>query len=85
MNLEEALMQIDPKVFGPRLVQLREKRQLSRAELTERCPELSRRSIEKWEQGLVLPNVHALVRLAYVLRVPVDDLLGLPPFSQREL
>jgi transcriptional regulator with XRE-family HTH domain len=83
MDLEEALMTVDKKRFGARLQALRERAGLERAELVQRCGLPSVRSLQNWEQGRVLPTIPALVRLSWGLRLPIDDLLGLPPLSQR--
>jgi transcriptional regulator with XRE-family HTH domain len=62
-------------VCGARIKALREQRALSQRELAE-LVQISKWRITKYELGRHTPPVHVLVRLAEVLRVPVDSLLG---------
>ena len=61
--------------FGNRLFQLRKKAGLSQAQLGEKVG-VSNKAVSKWENGTAKPGLDAVHRLADVLSVSVDDLLG---------
>lgn len=63
------------RVCGSRIKTLREQRSLSQRQLAEQL-QISKTMITKYELGLHTPPAHVLVRLAKVLRVTVDSLLG---------
>jgi transcriptional regulator with XRE-family HTH domain len=64
--------------FGKRLVQLRIERGLTQIDLANLI-EASQRSISSYETVAELPPAHVLVKLAKVLHVTADELLGLQP------
>ena len=61
--------------FGNRLFQLRKKAGLSQAQLGEKVG-VSNKAVSKWENGTAKAGLDAVHRLADVLSVSVDDLLG---------
>ncbi len=62
--------------FGERLKELRKERGLSQMELCEAIA-VSRQTLSKWENDVVLPDVENLVMLAKYYGVSTDFLLGL--------
>ena len=61
--------------FGERLAALRKERGMSQEELAEKL-QLTRQTISKWETGASTPDLTLLVRLAEVLDVSANCLLG---------
>lgn len=61
--------------FGERLAALRKERGLSQEDLAEKL-QLIRQTISKWETGASKPDLELLVRLAELLNVSVDGMLG---------
>lgn len=61
--------------FGERLAALRKQRGMSQEELAKKL-QLTRQTISKWETGASAPDLESLVRLAELLNVSVDDMLG---------
>jgi transcriptional regulator with XRE-family HTH domain len=64
------------KVFGTRLRETREERQLTQADLARRI-HTNISQILRWEKGQAIPSAEAVVRLAEELEVSSDYLLGL--------
>jgi transcriptional regulator with XRE-family HTH domain len=62
-------------VLGTRLKELRERRGLSQRALSQQL-RLSKSTVTKYEGGVHSPSLAVLVRLATVLDVSVDSLLG---------
>ncbi|MDO4796622.1 MAG: response regulator [Coriobacteriales bacterium] len=62
-------------VLGKRLEACREQRGMSRKELAE-LMDVTRQTVFRWEQGERVPDVLTFVRLARVLGVRVEDLMG---------
>ena len=60
-----------------RLFQLRKEEGLSQEELASRL-HVTRQAVSRWEQGITVPSVDTLQRIASVFRRPVDELLGNP-------
>ena len=63
--------------FGNRLYQLRKKAGLSQAQLGAKVG-VSNKAVSKWENGGAKPGLDIVHRLADVLSVSVDELLGSP-------
>jgi transcriptional regulator with XRE-family HTH domain len=63
------------KAFGSRLVQGRKRFGWTQCELAA-VAHVPRGSVANWEQGRLFPNIPRLIRLAQVLHVTVDWLLG---------
>ncbi len=61
--------------FGMRLAALRKQRGMSQEELAEKL-QLTRQTISKWETGASTPDLALLARLAEVLDVSANYLLG---------
>ena len=65
----------DPMVaLGARILQLRKRRWWSQGELAERLG-VTRERVGNWERGENAPPLEALIGLAEVLRVSLDDLM----------
>jgi transcriptional regulator with XRE-family HTH domain len=62
--------------FGQRLARLRRARALTQAELGEKIG-ISRRNVAYYESQTSRPPAHVLDKIASVLRVSADELLGL--------
>ncbi|HYH31977.1 MAG TPA: XRE family transcriptional regulator [Pseudonocardia sp.] len=63
---------------GPRLRELRRRRDLTLADVAERTG-VSVSTLSRLESGLRRPSLELLVPLAQTYRVPLDDLVGAPP------
>ena len=61
--------------FGERLAALRKERGMSQEELAEKL-QLTRQTISKWETGASTPDLELLARLAELLDISVDGMLG---------
>ena len=77
---------MDAKAFASRLRTLRERSGLSQKQLAEAC-NLSQNAISLWEQGKREPTWSAVISVANVLGVTLDDLAepdddDLPPSSR---
>jgi len=62
-------------VFSQQLVKLRRRRSLSQEQLAHELF-VSRQSISKWEQGATSPDLDAVVKLANLLQVDLNELVG---------
>ena len=65
----------DGKVFAANLRNARKGKGLSQKELAEKLY-LSTQAVSKWERGEALPDIYHVCRIAQVLGVSVDRLLG---------
>jgi transcriptional regulator with XRE-family HTH domain len=76
-----------PQTFGERLRELRIARGFSQSDLAEAVLGKAVRNgeISKWEAGKNEPSHAYLVRLAQVLRVSVDTLLGVVSITEATL
>jgi transcriptional regulator with XRE-family HTH domain len=61
--------------FSQQLGKLRRRRQLSQEQLASQLF-VSRQSISKWEQGETSPDLDMLVKLANLLQVDLNELIG---------
>lgn len=62
--------------FHKRLISLRAEKKISQIELAESI-NVSRQTLSKWENGIIMPDAANLVALATYFDVSVDYLLGL--------
>lgn len=67
--------------LGNRIRKLRNERGISQLELSERV-DVSRQTLSKWENDIVLPDVDNLIKLSYEFGVSTDFLLGLESGSE---
>ena len=70
--------------FAQRLRLLRESRQLTQVRLAELI-EVDARAYNRWERGTIAPQLDALIRIANVLQVPLDDWWGASPSPVRHV
>ena len=66
--------------FAERLRLLREARQLSQVRLAELVG-VDPRAYNRWERGTIAPHLDTLVKIADVLQVSLDELVGRKPVS----
>jgi transcriptional regulator with XRE-family HTH domain len=66
--------------FAERLRLLRESRQLSQVRLAELVG-VDPRAYNRWERGTIAPHLDTLVKIADVLQVSLDELVGRKPVS----
>ncbi|KMW73067.1 regulatory protein [Photorhabdus luminescens subsp. luminescens] len=66
---------IDMSVFSERLKMLREARGLTQSRLAEMI-EVLPRVYNRWERGHIVPQLESLIKLADVLQVSLDELVG---------
>jgi len=62
-------------VFSQQLVKLRRQQNLSQEQLAHELF-VSRQSISKWEQGETSPDLDTVVKLANLLQVDLNELIG---------
>ena len=62
--------------LGERIARIRRERRLTQSQLAERLY-VTPQAVSKWERGLSLPDAEMLGRIARVLGVGTDELLGL--------
>lgn len=62
-------------VFRQQLVKIRRQQNLSQEQLAGQLF-VSRQSISKWEQGETSPDIDTLVKLANLLQVDLNELIG---------
>lgn len=62
-------------VFSQQLVKLRRQQNLSQEQLARELF-VSRQSISKWEQGTTTPDLDTVVKLANLLQVDLNELVG---------
>lgn len=70
----------DMSEFAERLRLLRESRQLTQIRLAELI-QVDPRAYNRWERGSIAPHLDTLVRIADVLQVSLDELVGRKPVS----
>lgn len=66
--------------FAQRLRLLREARQLTQVRLAELI-EVDPRAYNRWERGTIAPQLDTLIKIADVLQVSLDELVGRTPAS----
>jgi transcriptional regulator with XRE-family HTH domain len=66
--------------FAERLRLLRESRQLTQVRLAELVG-VDPRAYNRWERGTIAPHLDTLVKIADVLQVSLDELVGRTPTS----
>ena len=66
---------LDMSGFAERLRLLREARQLSQVRLAELVG-VDPRAYNRWERGTIAPHLETLVKIADVLQVSLDELVG---------
>lgn len=66
--------------FAQRLRLLREARQLTQVRLAELI-EVDARAYNRWERGTIAPQLDTLIKIADVLQVSLDELVGRKPVS----
>ena len=66
--------------FSERLRLLRESRQLMQVRLAELVG-VNPRAYNRWERGTIAPHLDTLVKIADVLQVSLDELVGRKPAS----
>ena len=71
---------LDMSDFAERLRLLREARQLTQTRLAELI-EVDPRAYNRWERGTIAPHLDTLIRIADVLQVSLDELVGRKPLS----
>ena len=72
------------ETFAASLRAARKERGLSQQQLAEQL-HLSTQAVSKWEQGKSAPDVFHLQRLAQILHISVDTLLGVEPMGEDAL
>ena len=65
----------DGRTFGMAVAELRRERDMTQLELAHRMG-VTDKAVSKWERDLSLPDVESVSRLADVLGVSADELLG---------
>ncbi len=70
--------------FSERLRLLRESRQLMQVRLAELVG-VNPRAYNRWERGTIAPHLDTLVKIADVLQVSLDELVGRKPISSEVL
>lgn len=71
---------LDMSDFAERLRLLREARQLTQSRLAELIA-VDPRAYNRWERGTIAPHLDTLIRIADVLQVSLDELVGRKPLS----
>lgn len=71
---------LDMSEFAQRLRLLRESRQLTQVRLAELI-EVDARAYNRWERGTIAPHLDTLIKIADVLQVSLDELVGRKPVS----
>lgn len=66
--------------FAERLRLLRESRQLTQVRLAELVG-IDPRAYNRWERGTIAPHLDTLVKIADILQVSLDELVGRTPLS----
>ncbi|HKM34461.1 MAG TPA: helix-turn-helix transcriptional regulator [Lachnospiraceae bacterium] len=75
------MYQIDKKLFGEYVFQLRKEKGLTQKELAQRLY-VSDKAVSKWERGASIPDVTLLMPLAEILGVTVTGLLECHPVEE---
>ncbi len=71
-NLIELIPMID---FAKRLKQLREERSMTQARLASLL-DIDPRAYNRWERGSNMPQLDTLIKIADILKVSLDELVG---------
>lgn len=71
---------LDMSEFAQRLRLLREARQLTQVRLAELIA-VDARAYNRWERGTIAPQLDTLIKIADVLQVPLDELVGRKPMA----
>ena len=71
----------DMQEFATRLRQARTTRKMTQTRLAELL-KVDRRVYNRWERGGALPLLDTVVRIAQVLQISLDELVGLEPMSE---
>ncbi|WP_153100249.1 helix-turn-helix transcriptional regulator [Paraburkholderia hayleyella] len=79
--LHSWLCENDMEQFAARLREAREARQMTQGRLAELLG-VNRRVYNRWERAGALPQLDAVVRMAQVLQISVDALVGLEPLAE---
>ena len=66
---------MNPYITGAVIKELREKQNLTQAELAEKL-NVSDKTVSKWETGAASPDLSMIVPLARLLGVSIDELMG---------
>ena len=74
-HLEKWVVEIDMSEFAKRLKELREDRNITQARLSELLA-IDPRAYNRWERGGTVPQLETLVKIADVLQVTLDELVG---------
>jgi transcriptional regulator with XRE-family HTH domain len=61
--------------FSKKLLELRKSRNLTTTELAKKS-EISQQAISSWENEKREPNINALIKLADVFQITLDELVG---------
>ncbi len=75
MRLDPITLPLDMHAFAERLRQLREQRGLTQVRLAELLG-MAPRSYNRWERGGNTPHLDMLIRIADILQVNLDELVG---------
>ena len=75
MRLDQITLPLDMHAFAERLRQLRELRGLTQVRLAELLG-MTPRSYNRWERGGNTPHLDMLIRIADILQVSLDELVG---------
>ena len=65
------------KIFAENLRGLRESKNLTQAQLSERLNYKSRTVVTNWESGRIVPDIENLIVLAKFFGVTIDYLVGI--------
>ena len=71
---------LDMSAFAQRLRLLREARQLTQVRLANPVA-VNARAYNRWERGTIAPQLDTSIKIAGVLQVPFDELVGRKPMS----
>jgi transcriptional regulator with XRE-family HTH domain len=74
---------IDMEGFAERLRNARSSRDLTQTRLAE-ILEISPRVYNRWERGSAIPKLDTVVKIAEILEVSIDELVGLKKTSDNE-
>ena len=78
------LNNINMTVFSERLKSLREERGLTQTRLAELLV-ADPRVYNRWEQGVSVPHIDTVVKIADILQVNLDELLGRAPVTSKPI
>jgi len=75
MRLDQITLPLDMHAFAERLRELREQRGLTQVRLAE-LQGMAPRRYNRWERGGNTPHLEMLIRIADILQVSLDELVG---------